>query len=96
MKSTGNHVDAILWHLLNEGTASLAMLSRLVGQPREVVAKALRRMRVIGQVQCPQHLADGDLRQIQYGLTKAGIHAALQLNEPDAEKPGSLTLEAAA
>lgn len=75
----------ILWHLMEEGTATLADLERLSGCQRPSLSKVLLPMRKIGQVMCAPRTDGGDLRIALYSLTPAGIEAALKVERKDVE-----------
>lgn len=85
ISSKGYLRPSILWHLLEEGTATLADLQRLIGCPRSGLSRQLQCMRTLGQVMCPPRTDGGDLRVALYSLTPAGIEAALRVNLKDVE-----------
>jgi DNA-binding IclR family transcriptional regulator len=69
---------SILYHLLNEGTGTLADLSRLIGRPRETIRRQLLVMQTLGQV---QHATVGR----GYSLSWFGIDAALLVQATEVE-----------
>ncbi|MDP2227407.1 MAG: hypothetical protein Q8J78_08015 [Moraxellaceae bacterium] len=83
--SKGYLRPSILWHLLEEGTATLADLQRLIGSPRHSIERQLRCMRTLGQVQHSTCLAPRMSGGRVLGLTPAGNEAALRVDRRDVE-----------
>ena len=76
---------SILWHLHNEGTATLSDLARLVGSPQPSIYNVLVPMRVLGQVMCPAPVAGDDPQRLIYSLTRDGIEAAMRVESHQVE-----------
>lgn len=78
MSSKGYLRPSILWYLMEEGTATLSDLTRLIGSNREYIRRQLLVMQTLGQVQFAT-VSTG------YSLTKVGIEAALQVQLKEVE-----------
>ena len=92
---------SVLWHLLEEGTATNAELIDLIGGSSEkALSPCLAVLRVRNLVQVTQGMPErrrsvkGALPKL-YGLTPAGIQEALQIDHADVRIANPNTQEAA-
>lgn len=76
---------SILWHLMEEGNASLARLHQLIGSPAVYINRQLAQMCTLGQVMHARP-ADAVACNVRlYALTPAGIEAARRIESHQVE-----------